>query len=195
MHKKGVLGSVPKNKAGDRIGELTLLKIVGTSLDKSKIWECLCDCGAKCSKTHQQLTRSRYRNCNALHHQNRNQKCYPKTPEILPAKAVEILSQYLPRLDRFKRFAGAEDHAWLGLQRAAYIIYWREEQGHPIESPGAYVEKMLYIVAMYSRQGKIKEIKLGSTMTSEQSNPQDLAQAETNPDFILPRKCKAFKKR
>jgi hypothetical protein len=172
-----------------------LIKTIGSSPDKSKIWECRCECGRTCEKTHQQLSRSKNHNCNALYHGNRKQKLCPPTPNPLPDRATEILQEYMPRLSRFRAYLDAEDRAWVALQRAAYVIQWREEQGYPIESPGAYIEKMFYTIAMLSRAGKIRTTKpIGSTMTNERSNDQELAKAETTPEEMLPKKVRSFRR-
>lgn len=205
-YHRQIAGSQPKNKAGDRFGGLTLIKPFGTDGDNTIKWQCLCDCGAICIKTRQQLTRSTQKNCGSLVHKNRKTKIVPPTPTPYPEGASKIFAEYLPRLRPFAGFGWAEDIATEALLRAAYIIHWRETQGFPIECPGAYISKALYLVKI-KHQKEQKQEKLGiscakmgtfkaigSEMTDKTFLSQTVAQAETQPEFCLPTRPKKFKR-
>jgi len=54
-------------KFGDKYGKLKPLKVVGTSKNRNKIWECLCDCGNLISISTGSLTTGNTKSCGCLH--------------------------------------------------------------------------------------------------------------------------------
>jgi hypothetical protein len=191
-YQKAIAGSKPKNNAGEKIGSLLLIAPAGKGADKTISWKCICDCGKTCVKSYQQLNRGKHLNCGGLVHLNRKTKIAPPTPIPYPKEAGLIFGEYKARLSRFSKWGWAEDIAVEALIRAAYVIYWRRDQGFPMASEAAYVSKALAMVKIKHKKEQLGQIpstmgkiSIGSKMT-DTTSPSTVAQAETQPNLILP---------
>jgi hypothetical protein len=174
---------------GLRIGEFALLQKlpVGANEKPGRLWDVECSCGKQLTVSTAKLRLNKHLNCKSLVHLT-GFRTYPETPTPYPREAADIAARYLYLLPRLN-FLDAEDIALEAIVRGAFICYWRNQQGFPIEQEKPYFLKIIKMAKIQAfNRSVIMKKQLKGRLCQMENNVKVVAVAETPPNFSLPKK-------
>lgn len=168
-------------KTGDKIGSLS---IVG-ELSKYRgyiLYDCICDCGNRCSRTSTQLKRPSNPNCRGDTHLVGT--WYPPTPIPYPDDAAKVLERYIHLAQRFQDLLNYQNFAVERLMRHCWIVAYRQRIGDPVPDEKNYIKKCLRLKYNQSKKPRVKfnlKHELGGEATMKESSDfyQDPITGET----------------
>lgn len=192
-------------KVGLKVGDLILrAKLPHKSGNRNgAYWLCVCSCGKEIQRSTNQLRTNTNHNCRSGLHRH-GFRVYPATPKPYPEGAIRIFKKYSHLASTLNQ-GMAEDIANAAILRGAWICYWRETQGFPVEFESAYFAKIIRMALIqetrrttseyYGNSVRITEdIKIGGSVTDLTCIEYPVAEAETPGNMILSSGRKKFKR-
>jgi hypothetical protein len=204
--KKKNAGKKTEDLVGKRFGELIVIEVArgwneGDQRTRASS-KCRCDCGEIVWRTSAQLKCSKFLNCRGPEHLIGPK--YPPMPTPMPDRVCQLLEEwhytiYGARWTRVK--PDIQDEKARRLERVCWIIAYRESNGEKLTE--LYIRNYLFVwlknAGRAVRETNLNLIKgsynnlrkrklTGGEMTDLTSSFEAVAQAETQPGTLLPKK-------